>query len=284
MHKEGGQTLRNKEINFGANAPRLHTWEQYCKEIGCNKTTVNRWLTKIFSEEEIELKKDSWKRYFDIWNFVGRDKRFGIEYPGNIPGQIVLNTLYYYTNENDLVVDPMAGGGVTIDCCKYLNRRCLAYDINPVREDIKFNDITKGYPEEAKDCDLIFLDPPYYKKKEKEYGEESISSLERDEYLRTFEVIAEKSLPVVKPSGYLAFLMEPYIDYEQSNKSIWLYEYILRFLAKGWEVERIFDVPETSQRYQAYDVTKAKENKQLLTLRRQLIIFRSERGWVDFEE
>jgi len=240
------------------------------------KAVKNSWSILQFREaikREEHPDELSWLKLYDIWNFIGKDE-LGTEHPGNVPSGVILNTLYYYTNENDLIVDPMAGGGVVIDCCKYLNRKCLAYDIKPVRDDIKKNDIKKGYPKEAKNCDLIFIDPPYYKKKEIEYGEQSISSLERKEYLEIFKVIAEKSMAIIKSNGYLAFLMEPYIDYKDSKLSIWLYDYILRFIEKGWRIERIFDVPESTQRYQAHDVTRAKENKQILTLRRQLIIFR----------
>jgi len=244
-----------------------------------SQAVENSWsvreLRDTIRESEREGPEESdWLRIYDIWNFASRDERFGIEYPGNIPAGIVLNILYYYTEENDLIVDPMAGGGVTIDCCKYLNRRCLAYDINPARDDIKLNNIAKGYPEETKNCDLIFLDPPYYKMKEKDYGENSISALGRNEFIKFFGFIAEESSKVLKKDGYLALLMEPYRDYENNDNSIWVYEYILEFLMKDWKIEMIIDAPEATQRYQPYDVSRAKESKKILKLRRQLIIFR----------
>lgn len=37
--------------NLGANAPKLPTWQQYCKEIGADKSTVNRWLTRWFGPQ-----------------------------------------------------------------------------------------------------------------------------------------------------------------------------------------------------------------------------------------
>lgn len=68
--------------------------------------------------------------------------------------------LYLYTKEGDLVVDPMAGGGTTKDVCRVMKRNCLAYDINPSRDDIIHHDITEGYLEEAEGCNLVFIDPP----------------------------------------------------------------------------------------------------------------------------
>ena len=231
-------------------------------------------VKKYLPSPEEKFRKQNWLKVYDIWNFAGLEYDFGIEYPGNIPAGIVLNVLYYYTKEDDLVVDLMAGGGVTIDCCKHLNRRYMAYDIKLIREDVSKNDILSGYPEEANNCDLIFLIPPYFKKKEEAYGGTSISALDRKTYLQSFEIIAEKSYGVIKDGGYLALLMEPFIDYENSSNSIWLYDYIKRFLANNWLIERIYDVPQTSQRYQAYDISRAKKEKIALTLRRELIIFK----------
>jgi len=70
-------------------------------------------------------------RPYDVWNFLAPHELFGYEYPGRVPGQLVLQLLYFFTRQGDLVVDPMAGSGTTVDACLLMNRRCLAYDINP---------------------------------------------------------------------------------------------------------------------------------------------------------
>ena len=70
-------------------------------------------------------------KIFNIWRFPARDKRLGIKYPGNISGQISMNLLYYYTNIGDMIIDPMAGGGSTVDACLVMGRKCFAYDIDP---------------------------------------------------------------------------------------------------------------------------------------------------------
>jgi len=98
---------------------------------------------------------------FTVWNFSGCDPRFGrANFPGCTPGQLVQNILHYYTLEGDLVVDPMAGSGTIHDVCQAMNRRCLSYDLVPIRPFIKRHNVTKGFPEEARGCNLIFLDPP----------------------------------------------------------------------------------------------------------------------------
>ena len=36
-----------------------------------------------------------------------------------------------------MILDSMSGSGTTLDVAKSLNRKCLAFDINPQRSDIK---------------------------------------------------------------------------------------------------------------------------------------------------
>jgi len=44
--------------------------------------------------------------------------------PGRIPAQSVAHALFYFTQEGELVFDPMAGGGVVPDTCLAFNRKC----------------------------------------------------------------------------------------------------------------------------------------------------------------
>ena len=73
---------------------------------------------------------------YNVWNYANCDKRFGQKHPGQIPGQAIINLLLWLTKPFDIVVDPMAGGGTTIDVCKYLLRRYHCFDIDPKRPDI----------------------------------------------------------------------------------------------------------------------------------------------------
>jgi DNA modification methylase len=118
-------------------------------------TAKNSILGKICAPDSLQI--------YNVWNFPKCDPRYGLDYPGRIPGQIVENILYYYTEPFDIVVDPMAGGGTTVDVCKAMFRRYQAYDINPIREEIKKHDIRQGFPQRAKGCKLIFLDPPSWR-------------------------------------------------------------------------------------------------------------------------
>jgi len=56
-------------------------------------------------------------RTWDLWNFNDCDKRFGDDWPGRIPAQLVAHILYFFSKQGDLIFDPMAGGGVCADTC-----------------------------------------------------------------------------------------------------------------------------------------------------------------------
>ena len=99
------------------------------------KRTINNVYEKF---KKPVIKEDDWLRYYDVWNFAEKLKGFGEERPAQCPPQVILNFIYYFTKKNDLIVDPMAGGGATTDCAKYLNRRSLCYDIKPFDEKEKF--------------------------------------------------------------------------------------------------------------------------------------------------
>jgi adenine-specific DNA-methyltransferase len=82
------------------------------------------------------------------------------DYIGATPSWVIYQLLKRYTKEHDTVIDPMCGSGTTIDVCKDLNRKPIAYDLNPQRPDIKKNDSRK-LPLEDDSVDFAFIDPPY---------------------------------------------------------------------------------------------------------------------------
>jgi DNA modification methylase len=79
---------------------------------------------------------------------------------GATPSWVVWQLLTRYTRPQDLVVDPMAGSGTTIDVARDLGRRALGYDLTPRRPDVFRADARKLPLEDAK-ADFVFVDPPY---------------------------------------------------------------------------------------------------------------------------
>lgn len=99
---------------------------------------------------------------YTIWDFAYRDGYAGDkDFHGNCSPQIVEQCIWRFTEEEELVVDPMAGSGTALDVCRRFNRRCIAYDINPARSDIEEIDSRK-MPLDSDTVDMIFIHPPYW--------------------------------------------------------------------------------------------------------------------------
>src|SRR5207249_7691286 len=82
-----------------------------------NKWTISD-LQKKIREDEFARREDERTKYgFDlkegnVWSLDLPDPRFGKSgYRGRLPGQIVANALFYYTQPGAAVLDPMAGSG-----------------------------------------------------------------------------------------------------------------------------------------------------------------------------
>jgi hypothetical protein len=240
-----------------------------------NEAVKNSW-----SEKELRNAIKKWKHQDDDfipelyteWRFSDRDLNLGVEHPGNIPGQIVMNLLYYYTNENDFIVDPFAGGGSTIDACKKMKRRCKAYDIDPKRDDIIYRDIIKdGFDPDLKDVKLIFLDPPYWIQKSGNYTNEptDLSNMSLDQYYASMETIFNEAYDVTELIGII-------IGRTQEGAKYFDHASVFRNMLSGIFEEYINDIliPYSTQQYASYDVIRAKKHKYMLNLNRNLLIFR----------
>lgn len=221
-------------------------------------------------------------KVYNHWNFPNKDIRLGMSYPGNIPGQIVMNLLYYYTEQGDLVVDPMAGGGSTIDACLVMGRKCRAYDISPpmgkdgapLRIDIIQRDlITEGYDPKIKNTQLIFLDPPYWKQKKGDYSDDktNLANLSLEEFHKALEHIFNISSNILRKDGYIAIIMGlTQIKTKLIDHPFSLY----KFLEEKYTFTNRIIVPYSTQQYPAYQVSTAQKGKYMLNLYRDLLVFK----------
>ncbi|HEY1628869.1 MAG TPA: class I SAM-dependent methyltransferase, partial [Tepidisphaeraceae bacterium] len=100
-----------------------------------------------------------------LWDYPSQDygeAQQGVAgFKGATPSYIIWNLLQRYTKEKDLVIDPCAGSGTTLDVARDLNRRALGYDVHPTRKDIFKVDARKLPAELTGKVDFVFIDPPY---------------------------------------------------------------------------------------------------------------------------
>ena len=215
---------------------------------------------------------------YDVWSFK-HDRAFGIPHPGSIPPAIVAHTLHYFTTPNALVVDPMAGGGTTLDVCQAMGRRCLAYDIEPTRSDVQRHDITRGFPLEASECDLIFCDPPYHTMLARAYSREGVANAPLAAWIDFLQSFARFACATLRPGGYLAILVanqtekdlpagHGYIDHAFSTYNA--------LLAAGFLPERRISCPMDGA-YLPQHVRQARVDGRMLGQVRDLLVGRKPR-------
>jgi transcriptional regulator with XRE-family HTH domain len=228
-------------------------------------------------------------RTWDQWNFNECDERFGDDWPGRIPAQLVAHTLFYFTKPGDLVLDPMAGGGVVPDVCLVFERKCHAFDLAPSdsRPEIEYHywNPQKGTWPLAKKPDLIFFDPPYYTKKAKEYKEKagkeapSISSFTKKEYEAFFKNFFTQAHENSGPSAIMAFLNADWRDFESTpateedtDKAITTYDYNRLLSAAGWKTTHRIECPLSTERLTGSMVKNMQDKRILGTVGRTLLI------------
>jgi DNA modification methylase len=135
-------------------------------------------------------------------------------YKGATPSYIIWNLLQRYTKPNDLVVDPCAGSGTTLDVARDLGRRALGYDVHPARKDIFRVDARKLPPELTNKVDFVFIDPPY--STHLDYGDDprDIGKLDAasGEYYKAMEQVIAEIHRVLKPGKHTAlYVSDSYV-------------------------------------------------------------------------
>ena len=197
------------------------------------KWTISE-LRKRIHDDELAQKEETRTRYgFDlrernIWSVDVPDPRFGkSNYKGRLPGQIVANALFYYTNPGDYVVDPLAGSGTLgdiIDALPYFkDRRYKMYDLEPSDDRIYRNNILlTGIPEQSETVDYVFLDPPseFLQRGTATNLEGDLASAMAD-FILKFKGIVRECSRILKLGGRVSVIVEPvftasdFVDFPQ---------------------------------------------------------------------
>ncbi|MGD9161762.1 MAG: DNA methyltransferase [Desulfobacteraceae bacterium] len=227
-------------------------------------------------------------RTWDYWSWNDCDKRFGDKWPGRIPAQLIAHILYYFSKQDDLVIDPMAGGGVTADTCLAFNRRCWSFDMmdradeRPEIEPHFWDKNNLKWPISGKTKpDLIIFDPPYFSKKAKEYEEESISNLSRENYMKFLEDFFRLAFENSKKGTRLAMINADWRDFqgtpaleEDEESAILIIDYGILMRKAGWAVSHVMQAPMSSERFQGGTVSAMQDKKILGVTSRNVIVGR----------
>jgi DNA modification methylase len=142
-----------------------------------------------------------------VWNFGSREHGFGSHvFHGNCIPQVVKQCVLRYSKKKDLILDSMSGSGTTLDVCKSLSRTCLAYDINPTRNDILKADAA-DLPLSNNRVSMIFIHLPYWNMVKYSNEKEDLSKQSLDGFYAKLHSIFIELKRVLKPEGHICVLI-----------------------------------------------------------------------------
>lgn len=213
---------------------------------------------------------------YNIWK--QQTKSEGSSHFGNSEVRFVDNLLYLYTKPFDIVVDPFAGGGSTIDICQKRFRRYWVSDRKPIVErerEIRKHDLTEGLPPlpRWKDVKLVYLDPPYWLQAQGQYSDDptDLANMSLEDFNASLSGVINGFAKKLS-DAYIALIIQP-TQWKAPNRQFT--DHIGDMLrAVKLPVDMRFSVPYESQQYNAQTVEWAKENKRCLVLTREIVVWK----------
>jgi DNA modification methylase len=229
-----------------------------------------------------------------VWDFPVRGAwaTHKSDYRGNFAPQIARNIILKYSEENEVVLDPMSGSGTTLIEARLLNRNAIGFDINENAVDITktridFNvenqshqTISLGDIRNLKELpdnsiDLILTHPPYaniiqYSESKNPDDLSSISSI--PSFLDEFEKGIKELYRVLKPNRYCAILIG---DTRKAQHYVPLSHFVLdRCLKNGFVLKEEIIKTQHNCSYSKRWTTNANHYNFYLIMHEHLFVFR----------
>lgn len=227
------------------------------------------------------------------WSFPTRGNwaTHNPKYRGNFAPQIPRNLILNYSNEHDLVLDPMVGSGTTMIECKLLNRNGIAVDINQnaidltnkalnflvendSKQKITLGDARNLYFIEDNSIDLVVNHPPYLNLVK--YSDGNINDISNisnpQKFFIEIEKVAKELYRVLKQDKFCAVLIG---DTRKAQHYIPLSYFLLNaFLNTGFILKEEVIKAQHNCTYSKRWEGKAKSYKFYLIMHEHLYIFR----------
>ena len=232
-----------------------------------------------------------------LWSFPERGSwaTHTPHYRGNFAPQIPRNIILTYSQEGDLVLDPMVGAGTTLIECKLLHRNGIGIDINPNAVELTQKALNFGYDTQCKQVvyqgdvrdldkikdnsiDLICTHPPYlnlvqYSKGEIEGDLSNISGPQK--FCDELEIGIKEMYRVLKPDRYCAVLIG---DTRRGQHYVPLSHFVMsKFLQCGFALKEEIIKAQHNCVYSTRWTGSAKKYKFYLIMHEHLFVFRKPR-------
>ncbi len=170
-----------------------------------------------------------------LWDFptqsYGKTKKGNNKYAGVTPAFIIWNLVQRYTQPGDLVVDPMAGSGTTVDVCNEEGRRVVGLDLGPAHPEVLQHD-ARHIPIRDESVDLVFIDSPYSDNEKYSDHPACIGkiSAEEERFFDELEKVTQEAYRILKPGKVLAWLIgDQWIKKRFTPVGFLLYERLSRY-------------------------------------------------------
>jgi len=147
-----------------------------------------------------------------LWDYpkqsYGKTPKGDNKFQGVTPAFIVWSLVERYTQPGDLVIDPMAGSGTTIDVCKEEERQVLGYDLAPRHPEVQDGD-ARRIPLNDETVDMVFIDSPYSDNVKYSEHPDCIGriSCEDERFFHELEAVAIEIRRILKPGKVMAWLI-----------------------------------------------------------------------------
>ena len=263
-----------------------YTNDEIAEAVGLSEASIRQTTAEFTTLEKVRQLNASFQDsefetpIYNVWSFA--KKTNNVSHPGNSEVRIVENLLYLYTSPFDIVLDPFAGGGSTIDICKKRLRRYWVSDRKPIVErenEIRKLDIVTDLPDfnnRWKDVRLVYLDPPYWKQVQNQYSNDSedLANMSLDDFNKSLSSVINRIAEKLSSGSHIALLIQP-TQWKSDNKEFTDHVFDMVKLAdKRLQLVNRISCPYSTQQCKPQQVEFAKENKMLLVISRELIIWK----------
>ncbi|MFB6182319.1 MAG: TRM11 family methyltransferase [Candidatus Magasanikbacteria bacterium] len=231
-----------------------------------------------------------------VWSYPKRGKwaTHTAKYRGNWAPQVARNVLLRYSDEEDVILDPMMGSGTTLIEAKLTGRKAIGLDVNTEAVELTEELLDFDYEDENENCfyktntgdtrdldfleknsvDLIATHPPYANIIEYSEGEieEDLSNLDIEEFYEEMEQVAQELYRVLKPGKFCALLMG---DTRQNKHYIPLSTNVMKiFLEAGFVLKEDIIKHQWNTKTEGFWAERSKEYNFLLIKHEHLFVFR----------
>ena len=171
---------------------------------------LNEVKDKVVGPQELDEKPPF--QATTLWDYpkqsYGKIPKGDNKFQGVTPAFIVWNLVQRYTEPGDLVVDPMAGSGTTIDVCKEEGRNVAGYDLAPRHPEVLWG-VERELAIDGKTADMVFIDSPYSDNVRYSDHPDCIGriSCEDERFFHELESVAVEMHRIMKPGKVIAWLI-----------------------------------------------------------------------------